>query len=567
MPEFIWKVKELPSVEKVDSLHKSLPSISRESVQLLIGRGVETFDEAKSFFTPQKSQIHDPFLMKGMDKAVDRLSEAVSLGEKILIYGDYDVDGTTSVSMMYLFLKSIEAEVEYYIPDRYKEGYGVSEQGIKHAIDNKVSLIISVDCGIRAVERIKEAKDAGIDFIICDHHEAPEILPEAFAILDPKQKECGYPYKELCGCGVAFKLLQAFCDQQTIDQELLLKYLDLVAIATCSDIVPITGENRILVSMGLAKLNKNPLPGIAALTVKAGQVSDFNVRSVIFGLGPRINAAGRISHAFGAVELLTSKTVNEAKPFAEEIEQYNQERKTIDKSITEEVINIIGKSKALKQKNTTVLVNENWHKGVIGIVASRTIETYNRPTIIFTKSEGMLTGSARSVGQFNILEAITKCDDLLEKYGGHRFAAGLSLEEENFDEFVSRFEEVVSSTISKDDLTSYLNIEMELPAERINFPFLGILKRMEPFGPENMQPVFMTSNVETVGEPRLLKEEHLKFAIKTPSGEVSCIAFGMKEHFKTIQEPSFDIAYTIEENEYRGIKSLQLMVKAIRLSQ
>lgn len=562
----VWKIKPVPSRVKVESLQKRLPNISKESVQLLLIRGIETFDQAKSFFTPDKSQIHDPFLMKGMEIAVDRLTEAVSNGEKILIYGDYDVDGTTSVSMMYLFLKEIGAHVSYYIPDRYKEGYGVSELGITTAIKDNINLIISVDCGIRAVDRIYEAKKAGIDFIICDHHEPPEILPQALAILDPKQKDCIYSYKELCGCGVAFKLLQGFCDQNTIDEEYLLKYLDLLAIATCSDIVPITGENRMLVLLGLQKLNKNPLPGVKALINQAGYTSEFNVRSVVFGLGPRINAAGRISKATSAVELLTSGSVEESVPLAGEIEKHNQERRILDKSITEEALATIKDSEVLQKKKSTVLANDSWHKGVIGIVASRVIESYHKPTIIFTKADGLLTGSARSVGNFNILEAITSCDSLLEKYGGHKFAAGLSLKEENYELFCKEFEEFVAKNIDKNDLKSVLHLDLELPSERINYAFFNLLKRMEPFGPENMQPVFITKNIVSENPPKLLKEEHLKFNIKSGNHTIACIGFGMREHFSTIENGTFDLAYTIEENEYNGRRSLQLMVRGIRPS-
>lgn len=561
-----WKIKPLPEASKVALLQDDLPSLSSESICLLINRGITDFNTAKTFFTPDKNQICDPFLMKGMELAVDRLTQAISNGENILIYGDYDVDGTTSVSMMYLFLKEIGAEVSYYIPDRYKEGYGVSQAGISYAINTKVNLIISVDCGIRAVERIKEAKHAGIDFIICDHHEPPEILPPALAILDPKQQDCNYPYKELCGCGVAFKLLQGFCDQHTVDEELLLKYLDLLAIATCSDIVPITGENRLLVLMGLQKLNKNPLPGVKALINQAGYSTEFNVRSVVFGLGPRINAAGRISQATGAVELLTSKTVEEAVPLAGEIEKHNQERRILDKSITAEALATIKDSAVLQQKKSTVLANESWHKGVIGIVASRVIESYHKPTIIFTKADGLLTGSARSVGNFNILNAITACDHLLEKYGGHKFAAGLSLKEEHYNAFCALFEETVSNSISAEDQKANLNIDLEIPKERINYDFFHLLKRMEPFGPENMQPVFITKNLSTEKIPKLLKDQHLKFSINTGKHAIDCIGFGMKEYLSMVENNPFDLAYTIEENEYQGRRNLQLMIRGIRPS-
>jgi len=561
-----WKLRHEPSQEKIESLSQELPNISADSVKLLLKRGIGSYDEAKDFFTPQNGQLHDPFLMLGMDTAVNTLSEAVFSGKRILIYGDYDVDGTTSVSLLYLFLKKIDAVVEYYIPDRYKEGYGLSDIGMDYAIENDVDLLVTVDCGIRAVEQITKVKSHGIETIICDHHEPPNELPPAVAILDPKQKECKYPYKELCGCGVAYKLLQGFCEQNTIDLQFLDEYLDLVTVATCSDIVPITGENRLLVHKGLQKLNANPILGIGALIKKTGYTNQLNVRSVVFGLGPRINAAGRINHAFGAVKLLTSFNHKEAEEFAEQIELHNKERRELDSSITTEALEQIQKSPDLIKRNTTVLSNPNWHKGVIGIVASRLIESYHRPTIVFTEQNGLLTGSARSVGNFNILEAITACDDLLEKYGGHKFAAGLSLKRENFQAFRQAFEKAVSEKITNSDLEDTLTIDLEIESSRITSSFLNLIKRMEPFGPHNMQPVFLTTRLKVDGSVRLLKDEHLKFNIQSPQGSISCIAFGMKEHFDLVSNAEFDLAYSIDENHYQGKTSIQLMVRDIRRS-
>jgi len=559
-----WSLLPTPSDEEIKKLQKEIPSLSRDAIILLLNRGVKNFEGAKTFFNPKLSQIHDPFLMKDMDTAVDRLSEAFFQKEKIMLYGDYDVDGTCSVSMTYLFLKHLEANVIYYVPDRYSEGYGVSKKGMDHAIKEGVKLIISIDCGIRAIERVAQCNENGIDFIVCDHHEPGEEVPKALAILDPKQGDCEYPYKELCGCGVVYKLLQGFCEQQTIGLEVLDKFIDFLAIATCSDIVPMTGENRALVNMGLNKLNTSPNTGVAALIEKAGFSSDLNVRNVVFGLGPRINAAGRIDHAFGAIELLTSSNPALASEQAAKIDIYNQERRALDKKMTEEALEMIKGSATEQQKKSTVLWKADWHKGVIGIVASRCIENYHRPTIIFSSANGLLTGSARSVGNFSILEAIDACSDLLEKYGGHKFAAGLSLKKENYAAFKTKFEQVISETIKEEDLTAVLSIDQEISLDRISNNFFTLLTRMEPFGPRNMQPVFMTKDVEVKGEVRLLKEEHLKFSLNTLTGSIDCIGFGMKDKYDIVSSGlPFHIAYTIEENVYKGKRNLQLMLRDI----
>jgi single-stranded-DNA-specific exonuclease len=424
-----------------------------------------------------------------------------------------------------------------------------------------------MDCGVRAVQTIQQLKENGVAVIVCDHHEAGDILPIADAILDAKQLDCPYPFKELCGCGVTFKLFQAFCIQQSIDEEKLFQFIDLVAVATCADIVPMLGENRILVKIGLEKINTNPMLGFEVLQKKSGFDGVMNVRSLVFGFAPRINAAGRIYHAKRAVELLTAKDKTIAETWADEIEKYNTERKTLDKGITEEVLAMIEENPSLKDKKSTVLASENWHKGVIGIVASRCIEHYHRPTIILKETDGYLTGSARSVGEFDLLKALTKCDNLLDKYGGHKFAAGLSLHKNNFELFVEKFEQEVSKTINEADLRSKISIEQELPLERINFNFYNFIAKMEPFGPKNMQPIFMSSAVIIEDEIQVLKEEHLKFQLTTPVGKIDCLAFGMLDDLTLLSAKKLiDLVYSIEVNEYKNTKRIQLMIRAVRPS-
>lgn len=560
-----WIYKDIPQEDKIKTLSEAI-NVDYTLATLLVQRGIASFDQAKAFFRPSLDDLHDPFLMKDMDKAVERLSEAISNGEKIMIYGDYDVDGTTSVATVYGFLSSIYDNLIHYIPDRYSEGYGVSTAGIDFAISDGVDLIISLDCGIKAVDKIAYAKENHIDFIVCDHHRPGATLPPAVAILDPKQDDCNYPYKELCGCGVGFKLLHAFCTQNTLDDEELLPYLDLVAVATCSDIVPLTGENRTLVYYGLKQLNSNPRPGLLALINIAGFKTDLNVTNVVFGLGPRINAAGRIDHASGAVEMLLAKDMNEAQEVAELIDQQNLTRRDFDKSITTEAIEMIESNDKLANSKSTVLYKENWHKGVIGIVASRCIETYYRPTIILTQSNGKASGSARSVLGFDVYEAISECSDLLEQFGGHTYAAGLTMEIEKIPAFQEKFEQVVSSRITDDQLIQKTEVDLKLKLDQITPKFYKILKQLGPFGPQNMQPVFVSENVVGTTDSRIVKQDHLKLSVKQDNGmSIDGIAFGMANHYEHVASGQpFDVCYTIEENTFNERTTLQLMVKDIK---
>ena len=560
-----WLYKDIPSKSEIQSLSEAI-NVNETLATLLLQRGIDTFDAAKDFFRPSLKKIHDPFLMKDMDKAINRLTEAISSNEKIMIYGDYDVDGTTSVSTVYGFLRKFHANLEYYIPDRYKEGYGVSQAGIDHAKSIGVSLIISLDCGIKAIDKIAYAKELNIDFIVCDHHRPGKELPPAIAVLDPKREDCAYPYKELCGCGVGFKLLQAFCMQQSIPEEELFDFLDLVAIATASDIVPITGENRILTYHGLEKMNRSPRPGVKALIDVSGFKKKVNITNIVFGVGPRINAAGRIDHAKRAVELLLSEDEKSATEFAAGINDRNDLRKDFDKSITSEALEMIAEN-TVDKATTTVLFKEDWHKGVIGIVASRCIETYYRPTIILTRSNGKATGSARSVRGFDVYEAISACAEHLDQFGGHMYAAGLTLPVENIEAFKQKFEEVVASSITEDLLTPKVDIDATLDLDMVSMKFLNILDQMEPFGPENLQPTFASLDVEVVGEPRLLKEEHLKMTVKQKGGKKSfdAIGFGMGKHFETIKKATqIDICYHLDENTFMDRTSIQLRLKDVQ---
>ncbi len=560
-----WIFKNLPSAEKISQLASAL-SIDNVLASLLLQRNIDTFDEARRFFRPSLDDLHDPFLMKDMDRAVHRLEKAFQSNEKILIYGDYDVDGTTSVSLVYDFLSSLYTPIDYYIPDRYKEGYGISQQGIDWAKENNFTLIISLDCGIKSVEKVAYAKSLGIDFIVCDHHLPGEELPPAIAVLDAKRDDCAYPYKELCGCGVGFKLLQALCIQKEMDQKELFQYLDLVAIAICSDIVPITGENRAMVFLGMEVINKNPRPGILALTDISGYKKIREVSNIVFGLGPRINAAGRMAHAKAAVRLLISKTPEEAAGYAANLNDKNLTRKDFDTNITEEAVSMIRSDELLSEAKSTVLYKEDWHKGVIGIVASRCIEKYYRPTIILTKSGDHVAGSARSVHGFDVHAAIADCADLLEQFGGHMYAAGLTMKIENIDAFRFKFEQVVSSRIQPEQLIPRIDIDKKIELNQISYKFYRILKQMAPFGPLNMQPIFVSENLQDDGRARLLKDQHLKLYLKQGNSAVyEAIGFGMPQHFERIKKgDKFHLCFSIDENEYNGEKSLQLHIRDIK---
>ena len=542
-------------------------NVSPIIAKILIQRNINDFDQAKRYFRPSLDQLHDPFLMRDMDKALERIKTAMDLNEKILIYGDYDVDGTTSVSLVYGFLKNFYNNIEFYIPDRYKEGYGISKTGIDWAAENKISLLITLDCGIKAVEMTDYANKKDIDLIICDHHLPGETLPRAFAILDSKMDDCPYPYKELSGCGVGFKLIQAFCEKFGYDPDLLYDYIDLVAVSIAADIVPITGENRILAYYGLKKLNENPRLGLKALIKLAGIRNELNISSIVFGIGPRINASGRMDHAKSAVDLLLANNHKTIESLAESIDLKNLERRNFDSAITIEAIEMIEHEKGTKNLKSTVLFKDDWHKGVIGIVASRCIDKYYRPTIILTESNGKATGSARSVNGFDIYKAISECSDLLEQFGGHMYAAGLTMEIDKVEAFKEKFERIVSERISDEQLVPLIEIDSEIDLIDVNFKFYNLLEQMAPFGPGNMQPIFVTHQLHVSGRPRILKNQHLKFYVYQNNEDeaMEAIGFGQAKYYDLIASGMrFSMAYYIEENNYLGNKTLQLRVKDIR---
>ncbi|MFY0687840.1 MAG: single-stranded-DNA-specific exonuclease RecJ [Cyclobacteriaceae bacterium] len=561
-----WKYQTSPDPDILEELSQSL-NINPPLTSILLQRRITSFDQAKTFFRPKLEQLHDPFLMKDMDKAVNRLSEAISGNEKILVYGDYDVDGTTSVSVMYSFLQQLTNQVTYYIPDRYTEGYGLSKQGVEFAAAQDFSLLITLDCGIKAFENAAYAKELGLDLIICDHHLPGDELPVATAVLDPKRNDCDYPYKELSGCGVGFKLIHGFCLQNTIDLNLIYQYLDLVCVSIASDIVPITGENRVLAFYGLQKLNSSPSPGLKALKKVAGLSSNISISDVVFYLGPRINAAGRLRHARESVKLLICEDQSELEAFAENLDSVNIDRRTFDSQTTDEALEMISNSEKLLSAKSTVVFKEDWHKGVIGIVASRLTENYYRPTIVLTQSNGKATGSARSVEGFDIYGAICECHELLEQYGGHTHAAGLTMQTDNVPAFINKFEEVVAKTITEDQLKPTLHIDLEVDFSFANFKTLSIINQMAPFGPHNMQPVFSSSQVYVKGVPRLLKEKHLKLKVyqKEFNQTFDAIGFGLGPSMDWLDpDKPIQIAYTIDINEYRGNKTLQLVLKDIK---
>jgi single-stranded-DNA-specific exonuclease len=562
-----WALKDTPDHEEVNSLAAAL-SIDPILSAMLIQRGIRSFDDASLFFRPDERHLHDPFLMAGMEKAVLRIEDAMAAGEKILIYGDYDVDGTTAVSVVYSFFKKLYPNIEYYIPDRYTEGYGVSIKGIDFAADNDFTLIIALDCGIKAVEKVAYANSKSVDFIICDHHLPGAELPAAVAVLDPKRADCDYPYKELSGCGIGFKLVQAYCEKNNIGFAEIACYLDLVCISIACDIVHITGENRVLAYLGLQKINNNPCMGVKTLMEVAGRTGNYTIADVVFQIGPRINAAGRIDDAKHAVELLTATDEETAKEKSLEINFKNQERKGHDLSITDEALGIIDSDEVLINRKSTVVFSEHWHKGVIGIVASRLTEKYYRPTIVLTRSNGHVAGSARSVFGYDLYEALCGCSDLLIQFGGHKYAAGLTLKAENIEAFTERFEEVVSATIKPEQLIQQINIDAELPLSHIGPKFFRILNSFAPFGPENMAPVFLSRNVYVSGAASLVGGSHLKMTvIQQGSAGYDSIAFGQGEFLSKIKKDvPFDICYSIEENIWREKRSIQLNIKGIRFT-
>jgi single-stranded-DNA-specific exonuclease len=566
-----WTRKEEVDQLKVKELSEALNDLPMVLCELLLQRGIDNFEKAKTFFRPSLDELHDPFLMKDMDLAVSRIESAIERGENILIYGDYDVDGTTSVALVYGFLQQYYPQLDFYIPDRYKEGYGISTIGIDYAADNNISLIIALDCGIKAIDKVAYAKEKGIDFIICDHHTPGEQIPQAFAVLDPKRKDCDYPYKELSGCGVGFKLMQALSIKRGIPAEALYQKLDILAVSICADIVPMTGENRILCHFGLQKLNEDPQPAFKAMLELAQVKKDkLNVTDVVFTLAPRINAAGRLESGMRAVELLLADHPEELVSKSKHIDNHNNDRRVLDKSITQEAISMIENDEALINRKTTVLYNENWHKGVIGIVASRCIESYYRPTIIITESNGKLAGSARSVKGFNVYDALAKCEDVLEQFGGHMYAAGMTLKKEQLKDFQDRFEEVVAASITEEHLSPEVEIDADLELTEINAKFYRVLEQFAPFGPENMRPQFCTEGVGARSS-RIVGNGHVKVDIEDPENPglfYPAIGFGLGDKMGIIKSGQpFDIVYSVELNEFRGKKSLQLNIKDIRKSE
>jgi single-stranded-DNA-specific exonuclease len=560
-----WTLKPQPDSQKVAHLAQAL-NVEEFVATLLVQRGIETFEEARDFFRPKLEHLHNPFLMKDMDKAVARIELAIANQEKILVFGDYDVDGTTAVSLVSSYLKTYYSNVATYIPDRYDEGYGISFKGIDYADDNEFSLIIALDCGIKSIDHVAYAKERNIDFIICDHHRPGEFLPDAVAVLDPKRNDCSYPYDELCGCGIGFKLIQALGENRNQTIEDLTPYLDLVATAIAADIVPMTGENRVLAYFGLQVINSDPRPGIKAL-IHQIKKQTLDITDVVFIIAPRINAAGRIKHGNHAVELLSEFDFEQAQQFASEIEKYNSDRKELDKQITIEALSQIVENDEIVGF-TTVVYQEDWHKGVIGIVASRLIETHYRPTLVFTKSGDKLAASARSVKGFDVYNALEACSEHLEQFGGHKYAAGMTLKEENYPDFKKAFEKVVSETIHPDMLLPEIAIDAKLDFTEITPKLIRILKQFEPFGPLNMTPIFISKNINDTGYPKNMgsEEAHLKLFVKQNNSEgIAAIGFGLgnKINLVTDKKP-FDAVYCLDENEWNGKVTIQLRLRDIK---
>jgi single-stranded-DNA-specific exonuclease len=577
-----WVLKEQGDPGVISALAEQL-KVDNNIANLLAQRGITSFDEARSFFRPELSQLHDPFLMKDMDVAIERINKAISLKEKILIYGDYDVDGTSAVALVFSFLKKYYSEVDFYIPDRYIEGYGISIQGIDFAAEQGFKLVIALDCGIKAVEKIAYASTLGVDFIICDHHRPGSEIPAAVAVLDPKREDCHYPYDELSGCGLGFKLVQAYAQKNGIPFEELHSYLDLVAISIASDIVLITGENRILAHYGLKLINTNPRPGIEAVLLYSNIKRrpclpnedwifsrQLNINDLVFLVGPRINAAGRMESGRNSVMILITQDVNEAYEIGKNIDNYNTERKNLDSLTTQQAIDMINGSEKLLKSKSTVVYNPDWHKGVIGIVASRLTETFYRPTIVLTDSNGLICGSARSIKDFDIYDAIDECKDLLEHFGGHKYAAGLSLKKENLELFKARFEKIVTDRLEEHMLVPEIEIDAMLELGDINPKLFRLLNQFAPFGPGNMSPVFRTDHVVDLGKARIVGKNHLKLNITYPEKSVclDAIAFQQIDYYQHILSgSSFSICFHIEENEWNNTVKLQLNIKDIKPSE
>lgn len=567
MPEKRWNILAYNAQHAAD-LQASL-NINPIICRILTQRGIHTYEEAKHYFRPSLNDLHSPWLMKDMDKAVQRIDKAIRDKEKVLVFGDYDVDGTTAVASMFSFLKNLIDPnlLEFYIPHRYREGYGISQAGIDYAKAQGFSLVIALDCGIKSVELIDYALTLGIDFIVCDHHLPGPEIPKAVAVLNPKQTDCNYPYKELCGCGVGFKLMSALAETFGISRERVYEYLDLAATAIAADIVPMTGENRVLAYHGLKKINENPCPGIRSLIKLGGIQKKLTITNVVFVIAPRVNAAGRMDDARKAVELFIEQDPERAMDIAGMLHADNSDRKEADSSITEEALAIIRSDEALINRKSSVLFREHWHKGVVGIVASRLIEHYYRPTVVLTRSGDVLAGSARSVPGFNLYEAIYACREHLLGYGGHFAAAGLSLLPENLDAFSRQFEAVVSSSIEERLLIPEIIIDADINLKDINAGFYKILEQMEPFGPDNMRPVFIARKVLNAGGSRVLKEAHLRFEVRQGNSVLTGIGFNMADRFHILQSGQpFDLVFTIDENEWNGQVNLQLKVIDLRES-
>ncbi len=560
-----WTLKPKPETSKIEALQKAL-QIDEVLAVLLLQRGIETYDQAKAFFRPSLDDLHDPYLMKDMDKAVARIEKAIVNNENILVYGDYDVDGTTSVALMSTYLKTRYGLIHTYIPNRYDEGYGISYKGINFALENDFTLIIALDCGIKSVEKVAFAKEKGIDFIICDHHRPGKDIPEAAAVLDPKREDCEYPFKELCGCGVGFKLIQALAQKEGKTVDDLTEYLDLVATAIGADIVPINGENRVLAYFGLLVINTSPRPGIKAILNQV-EKTELTITDVVFIVAPRINAAGRMKHGNYAVTLLAEEDDDLATKYASEINDYNLDRRETDKRITEEALKQIEEQEEQKRL-TTVVYDETWHKGVIGIVASRLTETYYRPTLVFTKSGDKLAASARSVKDFDIYNALGACSEYIEQFGGHKYAAGLTLKEENYEAFKQAFEDVVSKTIDKNLLIPEIKADIQIDLDHITPKFYRVLKQFAPFGPNNMAPVFMTENLTDTGYGKCVGADktHLRLtAMQAGANNIVCIGFSLGDKLDLISNKKpFRAVYSIDENEWQGNISLQLKLKDIK---
>jgi single-stranded-DNA-specific exonuclease len=561
-----WRILNSDN-EKVDALFREL-KIHPAICNILVQRGIDTYQKARDYFRPQLSGLYDPFLMKDMDKAVNRILSAFSSGEKILVFGDYDVDGTTSVACMYQFLKKRHPYTDFYIPHRYREGYGVSKTGIDFAFENNFSLIVCLDCGIKSVELIQYAKDLGIDFIVCDHHLPDDLIPAAVAVLNPKQKDCNYPFKELCGCGVGFKLITALCKKLHLPDDTPFEYLDLVATAIAADIVSITDENRVLAYYGLKKANTSPNVGIKALSYLSKHSKDLHINNLVFLIAPRVNAAGRMDDARKAVMMFVSETYEEALQWAEQLHADNDSRKEADMSITEEALSIIESDEVMVNRRSTVLFQPHWHKGVVGIVASRLIDHYYRPTIILTQSGEYVAGSARSVSGFNVYEAIHQCRDLLLGYGGHFYAAGMTLENNKVDAFKQKFEEVVQASIHPELLIPEIVIDAEISLMDIKQSFYDILCQMEPFGPDNLRPVFVAKKVYNTGWSKVVKESHIRFVLQQGTAKIAGIGFNMSEKMPLLEAgKAVDVVFKLDENEWNNEKSLQLKVLDVRITQ